>query len=147
VKEVTTLKPANKSGITPSANRVLVKPDEVEKVTDGGIIIPDTEREKQQIAQGIGTLVAIGPDAFLFEKESVYEYTNGHRRLVEERITGRLEPFANIGEKVAYAKYAGLAVYGEDDEQYRILNDIDITAKVTPGVNFTDIKARKPVGV
>jgi len=45
-------------GITPVNDRVLVKPEELEKVTASGIIIPDTAKSEKST---IGTVVAVGP--------------------------------------------------------------------------------------
>lgn len=129
----------NSSGIIPCGDRVVVKPDEIERVTEGGIVIPDTEAEKHAGAQTIGTLIAAGPDAWSHHTE--YVYRGGD--LAEVRITGYSDSFAKAGDRVAFAKYGGLAVEGEDGKQYRILNDEDITAIVSDGVNFTDIKSRK----
>lgn len=136
----------NKSGITPSGNRIIIKPDDVERVTEGGIIIPDAQADAHQGAQSIGTLVAVGPDAWSHLTEKVYRLIEGNMRLVELRTKGYSEPFANVGDRVAYAKYGGLAVVGEDGEQYRVMNDEDLTAKVNDGVSFTDMKSRKRVG-
>jgi co-chaperonin GroES (HSP10) len=61
-------------------------------------------------------------------------------------VTGYSQPFANVGERVAFAKYGGLMVVGEDGENYRILNDTDITATVSREVNFTDIQSRTMIG-
>lgn len=133
------------SGISPSGNRVVVKPDEIEEVTSGGIILPPKDLERHQMAQATGILVAVGPDAFVHKVERVYRvHRDGAKTLVEERTTGYSEPFAKVGDRVAFAKYAGLSVEGEDEDSYRILNDEDITAKVSEGVNFTDLKSRDP---
>jgi len=137
----------NLSGIIPSGNRVLVKPDEIDKVTAGGIIIPEPEAEKHAGAQSIGTLIAAGPDAWKHVTESVYRVIDGELRLAEVREKGYSEPFAQVNDRVAFAKYGGLVVEGMDGERYRVLNDEDITAVVEEGVNFTDIKSRNPVGV
>lgn len=45
------------TGIWPSGNRVVVQPDEVERVSEGGIIIPDADADKYQMAQSTGTLL------------------------------------------------------------------------------------------
>ncbi len=45
-------------GITPVNDRVLVKPEELEKITASGIIIPDTAKSEKST---IGTVVATGP--------------------------------------------------------------------------------------
>ena len=54
----------NKTGIYPSGNRVVVKPDNIEEMTEGGIIIAKTILDKHQEAQSTGVLVAVGPDSF-----------------------------------------------------------------------------------
>lgn len=91
--------------LKPLADRVLVKPLSEEEVTKGGIILPDTAKEKPQR----GEIVAVGPG-----------------RLDEEgkRIAMELKK----GDKVLYAKYAGTEVKIDDDE-YLILREGDILAK------------------
>ena len=93
------------SKFKPLADRVLVKPMTEEEVTKGGIILPDTAKEKPQR----GEVIAVGPG-----------------RLDEEgkRIAMELKK----GDKVIYAKYAGTEVKIEDDE-YLILRESDILAK------------------
>ena len=136
----------DKTGINPSGNRVVVKPDDVERKTEGGIIIPDAQADKHMHAQSTGTLVSVGPDAWSHTTKMTYRLIDGDYKLVEKVVTGYSEPFANPGDRVAFAKYGGLQVEGADGELYRILNDEDITARVSDEVSFTDIKARKRVG-
>lgn len=136
----------NESGITPSGNRVLVKPDDIEKKTSGGIIIPDTTADQHMLSQSIGTLIAVGPDSWQHVTETVYELVDGSMKPVRKMVRGYSEPFAKPGDRVAFAKFGGLQVEGEDGKVYRILNDEDVTCRVTEGVNFTDIKSRNPLG-
>lgn len=134
------------TGIFPSGNRVVVKPDDVERKTAAGIIIPDTEADKHALSQTTGILVGVGPDAWRHVTEDIFRAIDGSFKHIERRVRGYSEPFAKIGDRVAYAKYSGLQVEGADGNIYRILNDEDITARVSDEVNFTDIKSRKPVG-
>lgn len=127
----------NQSGIHPCGDRVLIKPDEIEEKTEGGIIIPGTVGELHAMAQSIGTFVAAGPDAYM---DSVTRDSEG--RIVERR--GFSQSFAKPGDRVAFAKYGGLQVNGKDGQAYRLMNDVDVTAVVEPGVNFTDLKSRQP---
>ncbi|MCD4773109.1 MAG: co-chaperone GroES [Bacteroidales bacterium] len=85
--------------IKPLADRVLIEPSQAEEKTAGGIIIPDTAKEKPQK----GTVVAIG---------------NGKK---DEPMT------VKIGDIVLYGKYAGteLTIEGND---YLIMNESDIVA-------------------
>lgn len=85
--------------ITPLADRVLVKAAEAETKTAGGIIIPDSAKEKPQR----GTVVAAGP---------------GKK---DEPTT------VKVGDTILYGKYSGteLTVDGED---YLIMRESDIFA-------------------
>ena len=134
------------TGIFPSGNRVVVRPDEVERVSEGGIIIPEADAEKHQMAQSTGTLVAMGPDAFKEYTTETERYINNKWVPFERSVTGFTENFADAGDRVAFAKYGGLVVIGEDGHEYRLMNDMDITARVSAKVNFTDIHARKRLG-
>lgn len=133
----------NKSGIYPCGDRVLVKPDTLEEKTEGGIIIPATDRDRHQMAQATGVLVAMGPDVWTHSIETVERLIDGAWKEVERKRTGYSEPFAKVGDRVSFAKYAGLQVTGEDGESYRILNDEDITTVVSEKVEFTDLKTRQ----
>lgn len=85
--------------IKPLADRVLVEPSPAEEKTAGGIIIPDTAKEKPQR----GTVVAVG---------------NGK---VDEPMT------VKAGDLVLYGKYSGteIALEGQD---YLIMRESDILA-------------------
>mgnify|MGYP003668292924 CR=1 FL=1 len=87
--------------IKPLADRVLVEPAAAEEKTAGGIIIPDTAKEKPQK----GTVVAVG---------------NGKP---DEPMT------VKVGDNVLYGKYSGseLALEGKD---YLIMRESDILAIV-----------------
>lgn len=100
----------NKSGINPVEYKVLILPDEIKEKTQGGIIIPDMTKDREQMAQVKGTIVAVSPDAF-----STDEWAHSC-------------PVA--GDRVYYGKYAGYTVRGSDDVEYRLVNDKDIVAKL-----------------
>ena len=87
--------------ITPLHDRVIVKPNAAEEKTAGGIIIPDTAKEKPQR----GTVVAAGP---------------GKK---DEPMT------VKSGDTILYGKYAGTEVSLEG-EDYLIMRESDILAVV-----------------
>ena len=90
--------------VKPLADRVLVKPEEEEEVKKGGIIIPDTAKEKPQQ----GKVVAVGPG-----------------KLSE---TGqRIAPDVKVGDTILYGKYSGNEV-SVDGEDYLIMREGDILA-------------------
>jgi co-chaperonin GroES (HSP10) len=141
-------KQRTKSGISPSGDRVLVQPDEIEEeITQSGIVLPPEAKRRYEAGQASGVLVAVGPDAFRHVTERVYTVHDDKRReLIEERVRGYVEPFAQVGDRVAFAKYSGLRVKGEDGIGYILLNDEDITAKISDNVEFTDLDTRKGLG-
>jgi len=88
-----------KCNIKPLADRVLVKPAEAEQKTAGGIIIPDTAKEKPQK----GTVIAVGP---------------GKK---DEPMT------VKVNDTVLYGKYSGTELQ-LDGETYLIMKESDIYA-------------------
>lgn len=93
--------------IRPLADRVVIKPQEKEERTRGGIYLPDTaSKEKPQE----GLVMAVGEGRL---------DDNGRRTAVSVRA----------GERVLFAKYAGTEVK-IDDEDYLILAEKDILAVV-----------------
>lgn len=133
----------NTSGILPKGNRVLIKPDQLEETTAGGIVIPETDRDRHQLAQITGTLIDVGPDAWMHETEETYRLIDGEYRLMEIKRVGYSEPFAAVGDRVSFARYGGHPATGADGEEYRLLNDKDITTVVSEEVEFTEFKSRK----
>ena len=100
---------ADKLNITPvavSKNRVVVKPAAAEEKTSGGIIIPDTAKEKPQV----GEVVQVGPGK---------RNDDGARQEMEVKV----------GDKVLYSKYAGTDIK-LDTEEYVLLSEKDILAIV-----------------
>ena len=91
--------------LQPLADRLVVKPIEKEEVTKGGIVLPDTAKEKPQE----GKVIAVGPG-----------------RLSEDGK--RLAMDVKVGDIVVYAKYGGTDIK-IDDEELIILRESDILAK------------------
>jgi chaperonin GroES len=93
-----------KINLKPLADRVIVKPMEAEEKTKGGIILPDTAKEKPIE----GTIVAVGPG-----------------KLTEDGKQVKME--VKEGDKVLYGKYSGTEVTVEGEE-YLIMRESDIFA-------------------
>lgn len=86
----------------PMADRVLIQPVEEEEVKKGGIIIPDTAKEKPQE----GKVVALGSG--------------------KKDDDGKAVPFeVKKGDRVLYSKYGGTEV-SVDGEKYLIMREEDI---------------------
>jgi chaperonin GroES len=92
--------------LTPLHDRVIVKAAEPEEVTKGGIIIPDTAKEKPMQ----GSIIAVG---------------NG--KLAENGSVTPLQ--VKVGDMVLYGKYAGTEI-SIDGEDYLIMRESDIFAIV-----------------
>ncbi len=92
---------AKNVNITPLHDRVIVKPAAAEEKTAGGIIIPDTAKEKPQR----GVVIAAGP---------------GKK---DEPMT------VKSGDTILYGKYAGTEVSFEG-EDYLIMRESDILAVI-----------------
>ncbi|MEO1972143.1 MAG: co-chaperone GroES [Pirellulaceae bacterium] len=95
-----------KINIRPLDDRVIVQPIDAEETTAGGIVLPDSAREKPQR----GTVVAVGPG-----------------KLMDSGQRGDLS--VAVGDEVIYGKYGGsdIELNGND---VKILRESDILAKV-----------------
>jgi chaperonin GroES len=92
--------------LRPLDDRVVVEPKEAEQTTAGGIVRPDTAKEKPQR----GKIVSVGPG-----------------KLLDSGERGKLS--VTVGDEVIYGKYSGteIEVNGRD---VKILRESDILAKV-----------------
>ena len=91
--------------IKPLADRVIVQPSDVsESKTAGGIIIPDTAKEKPQE----GKIVAVGPGR-----------VDDDGKLIKMNV--------KVGDKVLYSKYGGTELK-YDGKEYLIMSESDILA-------------------
>ena len=94
-------------GVKPLGDRVLVKPLEGQEKTKGGIVIPDTAKEKPQE----GKVISVG-------KGKVSD-------------DGKLTPLEiKEGDKILYGKYSGTEVT-IDNEELIILHESDILGIIT----------------
>ena len=138
----------NKSGMEPIGRKVLVLPDEVEQVSEGGVIVvTDDQKDRYNQASSTGTVVAIGPDAFTHGTESIYRLVDGDMKLVEKRVDGYGNTSVKPGDRVVFAKFAGKGIPGMDGEQYRVINDEDITAFADESLNISRaVEKRRALG-
>src|SRR5947209_7248924 len=92
--------------LRPLDDRVVIEPREAEETTAGGIVLPDTAKEKPQR----GKVLSIGPGKLL---------DSGNR--------GQLS--VSVGDEVIYGKYSGTEIE-LDGREVKILRESDILAKV-----------------
>jgi chaperonin GroES len=91
--------------IEPLGDRVVIKPTPQEEVSKGGIVLPDTAKEKPQD----GKIIAVGPG----------RVTEDGKRIAMD---------VKKGDKVIYSKYAGTE-FKLDGEELIIMREGDILAK------------------
>ncbi|MFH1655478.1 MAG: co-chaperone GroES, partial [Candidatus Omnitrophota bacterium] len=89
----------------PLGDRILIKQLEAEEKTKGGIVIPDTVKEKPQE----GKVIAVGTGKVL--------------------ESGKIQaPAVKAGDRILYGKYSGTEVSTKDGEEYLIVKEEDILA-------------------
>src|SRR3954470_22078428 len=92
--------------IRPLDDRVLVEPLEAEEKTAGGILLPDTAKEKPQR----GKIIAVGPGKLR---------DSGDRTALSVKV----------GDEVLFGRYAGSEVK-EGGKDYKVMRESDILAKI-----------------
>ncbi|MFO7525800.1 MAG: co-chaperone GroES [Ignavibacteriaceae bacterium] len=92
----------SKINLKPLADRIVVKPSEAEEKTAGGIILPDTAKEKPVE----GTIIAAGPG-----------------KVADDGKVIKME--VKVGDKVLYGKYSGTEVT-INGEEYLIMRESDV---------------------
>ncbi|MDD5437441.1 MAG: co-chaperone GroES [Candidatus Omnitrophica bacterium] len=90
--------------IQPLADRIMVKVLEAKEVTKGGILLPDTAKEKPQEAE----VVAVGKGKISNEGKTI-------------------APEVKVGDKILFGKYSGTEIT-LDGKEYLILKEEDILA-------------------
>ena len=102
----TMTKKTTKTKFRPMDDRVLIETSEAEETTAGGIILPDTAKEKPQR----GTVIAVGPG-----------------KLLDSGKRGEMS--VDVGDEVFYGKYSGTEIeFGTD--KYVVIRESDILAVV-----------------
>lgn len=93
--------------LKPLGDRLVVEPIEGEETTSGGILLPETAKEKPQE----GKVVAAGPGRV-------------------DESGNRVKMEVKVGDRVLYAKYAGTEIKLEGDRKVLILKESDVLALV-----------------
>lgn len=92
--------------LKPLGDRIVIKGLDAQEKTRGGLVVPDTAKEKPQE----GKIIAVGPGRRL---------ENGSVKATEVKV----------GERVLYGKYSGTEVSSEGND-YLILREEDVLAVV-----------------
>jgi len=106
----------------PEGTKLLIKADSAEKITKGGIIMPESVREETQYKVTIATVVGVGPDA----STGVTDPETKSRRPIQP------------GDRILFVRWGGAYVYTERGKEkestFRIIQDTDVLALITDEV-------------
>ena len=105
-------KPSNGSGVNPLGYKIIVRPQEVEAKTSGGLLLPDSKVEKDGFQRREGIIVAKSPMAF---------------HSPDWPMTAQ-KP--QIGDRVMFARYQADEINGRDGLTYWIMNDQSVMATI-----------------
>jgi co-chaperonin GroES (HSP10) len=96
----------------PIEYKVLVLPDQIDETDDvrrsakaAGIVMVESDKDREQMKQVWGTLIAAGGKAFA-------DFGS---------------PYPEGGARVCFAKFAGLIITADDGSEFRLMNDKDVT--------------------
>jgi co-chaperonin GroES (HSP10) len=103
----------NTTGINPTEFKVLIAPKPVEEVTKGGIILATQTTDSEKYATIEGTIIAVSHLAFTYATEAEWD-----------------DKKPAPGDRVIFAKYAGVRHKAKDGQEYLLVNDKDIVATI-----------------
>lgn len=106
----------NNTGIVPTEFKVLIAPKPVEEKTKGGIILSTQTTDSEKYATIEGTIVAVSPLAFIYVTKQEWAENNATP--------------PKPGDRVIFAKYAGVRHTAKDGKEYLLVNDKDIVATI-----------------
>jgi len=95
--------------VWPEGCKVLIEVDEAESVTPGGILLPPSSRQAEQLRLTMGTVRRCGPE-------------------VDVRI-GDGKEFGE-GSRIIFAKYGGFRLQDVSRRDFRLINDEDVLAVI-----------------
>ena len=99
----------NEQILAPTGHHILVEVEQPKEKTTGGLYLPEMAKEKRMAEGRVGTLIAVGPQAWK-------AFADG-------------EPWAKVGDRVLCIQHAGVAL--EASPNLRLMNDEDVLAVVT----------------
>ena len=113
VAQATNWHESKQTTLEPCGHRIIIKPRKTDEVSKGGIVLVDQTKDLERRATQIGTVVAIGPQAWK-------AFSDG-------------SPWCAVGDTVMYSRYSGSDV-PEDIKQ-----QVDSTAERLVVVNDEDV--------
>jgi len=113
--------------LRPANDKIIVKPDSIEEITAGDIIIPQTVLDAERKAITRGVVVAVGPSCGTFFSDD-----------------GIKKEELKVGDRVIFAKFAGAEFRdGKSRQEYRILLDENVICRIDGEVGTERPDTRK----
>lgn len=109
----------------PTGYHILIATAKMEKVTKGGVHVPDDLLARENFAAIVGCVLAVGPDAY-----------RGVDAKGEPKFPGG--PWCKTGDWVMFRSYSGTR-FKVDDQELRLVNDDTIEAVITDPRGFTRV--------
>jgi len=98
--------PSKAIQLQPLGDRVVVQREDSEEVTAGGIVLPDSAKDKPSL----GKVISVGSG-----------------KLLEDGSRGKMQ--VNVGDRVVFSSYAG-ETFRIQDEEYLLMHEDDILAVI-----------------
>jgi chaperonin GroES len=99
-------------GLAPTEYNILIVPEPVEEKSKGGVFLVTDFKEREELAQTRGRIVAASPLAFNYDN-----WPETARK-------------PQVGDVVWFGRYAGTMIEGRDGKNYRLTKDKDVCALV-----------------
>lgn len=109
-----------KPGLTPLGYTVLVALDTIAEKSDGGIIIPERHRNREDSASERGRIILMSAMAF----------KGGDWAGVDH---------PQVGDTVLFQRYSGTEIEGDDKKKYRIVDDKDLRGVFAPDASAASL--------
>lgn len=109
--------------VEPTGTRVLIRPDDIEEVSKGGIVLIENTRQQERTALAIGTVLKVGYGCWM-DTPGYKEYG----------------PWCKPGDRIIFARNAGMKFWDPITGSYRndllLINDLDVTARIIEETDY-----------
>lgn len=109
--------------IRPTGHKLLIQPVKVKNVSNGGIILGDTEKEDKAI--GLGKVIAIGPTAFVGVagcNPNDYATNDSRFKMEPHELWG-----VKVGDVIIYNRYEGFHPDVPAYKAFKVIPDISVS--------------------
>lgn len=96
--------------VIPVGWRVLIRPYKAKEATAGGIVMPDSVKESEDLLTYVGQVVAMGSECFKLQTRSGIDMS-------------KIDPKPKVGDWIMYGTYGGQTILTKSGAKYMIMND------------------------